>query len=213
MDANRAARMKSFEMAAPEAFRLDDETQSTRALYGLQDGDTSSFAWKCRVARRLTERGVRFIELIAGDTRIDKHWDAHANPSKYLALARNVDRPIAGLLANLKWCGMLDETLVVLTSEVGRGPLVPAPGTGGRGHHARCRSSWIAGGGIKGGMTYGASDEFGDDVAEDVVTSHDFQATLLHQLGIDHARLAYRHAGRDFRLTDVHGKVVREILA
>ncbi|MBN80516.1 MAG: hypothetical protein CMJ70_10285 [Planctomycetaceae bacterium] len=218
-DANLAARMKSFEtaaamqLAAPEAFCLDNETQSTRELYGLQDGDTSSFAWQCLVARRLAERGVRFIELIDGDTSIDKNWDAHANLSKYPALARNVDRPIAGLLSDLKCRGMLDETLVVLTSEFGRGPFVPAPGTDGRGHHARCYSSWIAGGGIKGGMTYGASDEFGDDVAENVVTAHDFQATLLHQLGIDHERLTYRHAGRDFRLTDVHGKVVREILA
>ena len=218
-DMNLAARMKSFETAAamqtaaPEAFRLVDETQATKALYGLEEGDTSSFAWQCLVARRLAERGVRFIELIDGDTSIDKNWDAHANLSKYPALARNVDRPIAALLEDLKRRGMLDETLVVLTSEFGRGPFVPTPGTDGRGHHARCYSSWIAGGGVKGGMTYGASDEFGDDVAEDVVTVHDFQATLLHQLGIDHQRLTYRHAGRDFRLTDVHGKVVRAILA
>lgn len=218
-DANLAARMKSFEtaaamqMAAPEAFRLDDETQNTRRLYGVQAGDTSSFAWQCLVARRLAERGVRFIELIDGDTSIDKNWDAHANLSKYPSLAKNVDRPIAGLLSDLKRRGMLDETLVVLTSEFGRGPFVPTPGTDGRGHHARCYSSWIAGGGVKGGITYGASDEFGDDVAENVVTVHDFQATLLHQLGIDHERLTYRHAGRDFRLTDVHGKVVKEILA
>ena len=219
VDATLAARMKSFEtaaamqIAAPEAFRLEDETQDTRRLYGLQDGDTTSFAWQCLVARRLAERGVRFIELIDGDTSIDKNWDAHANLSKYPVLARNVDRPIAALLADLKRRGMLDETLVVLTSEFGRGPFVPAPGTDGRGHHARCYSSWIAGGGVKGGITYGASDEFGDDVAENVVTAHDFQATLLHQLGIDHKRLTYRNAGRDYRLTDVHGKVVHEILA
>ncbi|MEE3373056.1 MAG: DUF1501 domain-containing protein [Planctomycetota bacterium] len=219
VDANLAARMKSFEtaaamqIAAPEAFRLDDETQDTRTLYGLRDGDTTSFAWQCLVARRLAERGVRFIELIDGDTSIDKNWDAHANLSKYPVLARNVDRPIAALLSDLKRRGMLDETLVVLTSEFGRGPFVPTPGTDGRGHHARCYSSWVAGGGVKGGITYGASDEFGDDVAENVVTAHDFQATLLHQLGIDHERLTYRHAGRDYRLTDVHGKVVHEILA
>ena len=218
-DSNLTARIKSFEtaagmqMAAPEAFELAGETRATKDLYGLREGDTSSFAWQCLVARRLAERGVRFIELIDGDTSLDKNWDAHANLSKYPRLAKNVDQPIAGLLKDLKARGMLEDTLVVFTSEFGRGPFVQSPGTDGRGHHARCYSSWIAGGGVKGGMTYGSSDELGDDVAENVVTVHDFQATLLHQLGIDHQRLTYRHAGRDFRLTDVHGHVVQDILA
>ena len=200
-------------MAAPEAFELAGETRATKDLYGLREGDTSSFAWQCLVARRLAERGVRFIELIDGDTSLDKNWDAHANLSKYPRLAKNVDQPIAGLIKDLKARGMLEDTLVVFTSEFGRGPFVQSPGTDGRGHHARCYSSWIAGGGVKGGMTYGSSDELGDDVAENVVTVHDFQAALLHQLGIDHQRLTYRHAGRDFRLTDVHGHVVQDILA
>lgn len=133
--------------------------------------------------------------------------------SNYSKLARNVDQPIAGLLKELKSRGMLEDTLVVFATEFGRGPNQPAPGVTGRGHHARAFSCWLAGAGVKGGMVNGASDEVGFDVAEDLVTVHDFQATILHLLGIDHERLTYRHAGRNFRLTDVHGNVVRPILA
>lgn len=218
-DSTLAARIKSFEtaagmqLAAPEAFDLTQESQATRELYGLRDGDNTSFAWQCLVARRMAERGVRFIELIDGDTSVDKNWDSHANMGKYEGLSRNVDQPIAALLKDLKHRGMLDETLVVWTTEFGRGPFVPSPGTDGRGHHARVYSSWLAGAGVRGGLVYGKSDEMGDKVAENIVTAHDFQATILHQLGIDHERLTYRHAGRDFRLTDVHGRVVKEILS
>ena len=217
-DASLSARIRSFEtaagmqLAAPEAFDLSKESQATLQLYGLEQGSSEGFAWQCLVARRLAERGVRFIELIDGDTSLDKNWDAHANLTKYDQLARNVDRPIAGLLRDLKARGMLDDTLVVWTTEFGRTPFVQNPGTNGRGHHARVYSSWLAGAGIAGGMTYGASDELGNEVAEDVVSVHDFQATILHQLGLDHEKLTYRHAGRDFRLTDVHGRVVNEIL-
>ncbi len=217
-DSHLKARIKSFEtaagmqLAAPDAFDLSQETQATRDLYGLRDGDTNSFAWQCLVGRRMAERGVRFIELIDGDTSIDHNWDAHAELKKYDKLAKNVDRPIAALLADLRRRGMLDDTLVVFTTEFGRTPFVPAPGTNGRGHHARVYSSWLAGAGVRGGMVYGSSDDHGDKVAENVVTAHDFQATILHQLGIDHERLTYRHAGRDFRLTDVHGRVIHEIL-
>lgn len=218
-DSKLSARIRSFEtaagmqLAAPDVFDLSQESKSTHELYGLNPGDTSSFAWQCLVARRMAERGVRFIELVDGDTSIDKNWDAHADLGKYNALARNVDRPIAGLIRDLKSRGMLDETLVVWTTEFGRGPFVPAPRTDGRGHHARVYSSWVAGGGIRGGIAYGTSDDCGDHVAENVVTVHDLQATLLHQLGLDHERLTYRHAGRDFRLTDVHGNIVRSILS
>ncbi|MCP3696196.1 MAG: DUF1501 domain-containing protein [Planctomycetaceae bacterium] len=217
-DPNLAGRIKSFEtafgmqMAAPEAFDLSGESAETHALYGLDPGSTEGFGWQCLVARRLAERGVRFIELIDGDTNIDSNWDAHAKMGTYNKLARNVDQPIAALLKDLKRRGMLDETLVVWTTEFGRGVFTPAPGAEGRGHHSRNYCSWLAGGGIRGGMVYGSSDELGDAVAENAVSVHDFQATILQQLGIDHERLTYRHAGRDYRLTDVHGRVVKEIL-
>ncbi|HIF81400.1 MAG TPA: DUF1501 domain-containing protein [Gammaproteobacteria bacterium] len=218
-DSNLRARIKSFETAAgmqtaaPEAFDLSKENEATHKLYGLKRGDTKSFGWQCMVGRRLIERGVRFVELIDGDTRIDYNWDAHANMTNYDRLARNVDQPIAGLLRDLKDRGMMEDTLLVFATEFGRGPFQPTPGVNGRGHHSRVYSSWLAGAGIKGGMIHGASDELGDNVAKDVVTVHDFQATILHLLGIDHERLTYRHAGRNFRLTDVHGNVVKPILA
>lgn len=218
-DPHLKARIKSFETAygmqaeAPEAFDLSRETDATHRLYGLERGDTKGFGWQCIVARRLAQRGVRFIELIDGDTRIDFNWDTHANMSNYNKLARNVDKPIAGLLKDLKSRGMLEDTLVVFATEFGRGPYQPAPGVTGRGHHARAFSYWMAGAGVKGGMVHGASDEVGFDVAEDLVTVHDFQATILHLLGIDHEQLTYPHAGRNFRLTDVHGNVVKSILA
>ena len=218
-DPNLVGRIKSFEtafgmqMAAPEAFDLSGESAETHALYGLKPGSTEGFGWQCLVARRLAERGVRFIELIDGDTRIDYNWDAHANMTNYDRLARNVDHPIAGLLKDLKDRGMMEDTLVVFATEFGREPFQPAPGVNGRGHHSRVYSSWLAGAGVKGGMVHGQSDELGDNVAKDVVTVHDFQATILHLLGIDHERLTYRHAGRNFRLTDVHGNVVKQILA
>lgn len=217
-DGHLAARIKSFETAfgmqasAPEAFELSKESDATLNLYGLQRGSTDGFAWQCLVARRLAERGVRFIELIDGDTSLDQNWDAHARMANYNKLARNVDRPIAGLIKDLKSRGMLDDTLIVWTTEFGRGPFCPSPGTEGRGHHAKTYCSWLAGAGIKGGSVYGSSDELGDEVAENPVSVHDFQATILHQLGIDHERLTYRHTGRDFRLTDVHGRVVKELL-
>lgn len=161
----------------------------------------------------MVERGVRFVELIDGDSGVDRSWDAHAELTKYDRLARNVDQPIAALIKDLRTRGMLDDMLVVFTTEIGHGLIVQSPGTDGRGHHSRVYSSWLAGAGIRGGMVYGRSDELGDRVAENEVSVHDLQATVLHQLGIDHERLTYRNAGRDFRLTDVHGRVVREILA
>ena len=218
-DSQLISRIKSFETAAamqtsaPEVFDLQEESRTTLQAYGLQPGDTSSFAWQCLVARRLVERGVRFVELIDGDTGVDRNWDAHAELDKYDRLARNVDQPIAALINDLKARGMFDETLIVFTTEFGRGPFVPTPGTNGRGHHAKVYSSWLAGAGVRGGVVFGRSDEFGDGVAENEVSVHDLQATILHLLGIDHQRLTYRHAGRDFRLTDVHGRVVHDVLS
>ena len=218
-DSNLAARVKSFEtafgmqMQAPEVFDISKESDATLKLYGLERGATKGFGWQCLVARRMAERGVRFIELIDGGTSIDYNWDAHANMGTYNRLAPRVDLPIAGLIRDLKAHGMLEDTAVVWTTEFGRTPCVPDPTAEGRGHHAKVYSSWVAGGGFKGGSVYGASDEWGDAVAENEVSVHDLQATLLHQLGLDHTRLTYRHAGRDYRLTDVHGRVVKELLA
>jgi Protein of unknown function (DUF1501) len=214
-DSELAARIRSFETAfhmqaaAPEALDIGQESDETLSLYGLKRGDTESFAWQCLVARRLAERGVRFIELI--DRGASNNWDAHSDMAQHEPLAKAIDRPIAGLLQDLKRRGMLDETLVVWTTEFGRTPGQDGPA--GRGHHGACFSSWLAGGGVKGGVAHGETDPIGATVADGLCHVHDFHATILHLLGIDHTRLTFRHAGRDFRLTDVQGNVVREILA
>jgi hypothetical protein len=219
VDPNLAARIKSFETAfgkqreAPEAFDISKESDATLRLYGLDRGSRTGFGWQCLVARRLAERGVRFVELINGGTSIDHNWDAHAYMPVYNKLAPAVDKPIAGLLRDLKSRGMLEDTVVVWTTEFGRTPTVPDPTAEGRGHHATAYSSWVAGGGFAGGRTYGVSDDIGGLVVQNEVSVHDLQATILHQLGLDHKRLTYRHAGRDYRLTDVHGEIVRGILA
>ena len=211
------ARIRSFETAfgmqreAPEAFDLSGETEATLKLYGIQQGATSGFGWQCLVARRLAERGVRFLELI--DVGSSNNWDSHANMGDHERLARGIDRPIAGLLSDLKQRGMLDRTLVVWTTEFGRTPFHETANHAGREHHKHCFTSWMAGGGVKGGIVHGQSDEYGIRTAEDAVHTHDLHATMLHLLGIDHERLTFRHAGRDFRLTDVHGRVVQEIIA
>jgi uncharacterized protein (DUF1501 family) len=157
----------------------------------------------------MAERGVRFIELI--DVGSNNNWDAHADIRAHEPLAKNVDKPISGLLRDLKSRGMLDDTLVVWTTEFGRTPFID--GKTGRSHHNAAFSSWLAGGGVKGGMVYGRTDDYGAKVIENPVHVHDFHATILHLLGFDHTKLTFRHAGRDFRLTDVSGEVVREILA
>ena len=210
-----AARIKSFETAfhmqteAPEAFDISGETEETLGLYGLKPGETEGFGWKCLVARRLSERGVRFIEIIDGSS--SHNWDQHGNMAEHADHAKVIDQPIAGLLKDLKRSGMLEETLVVWTTEFGRTP--GADGDKGRGHHSACFSSWMAGAGIKPGINYGSTDEIGATVGENRVHVHDFHATILHLLGIDHTRLTYRHGGRDYRLTDVHGNVVHDILS
>jgi len=213
-DQELAARIRTFETAyhmqsgAREAFDISQETRETLELYGLKDGQSDGFGWKCLVARRLAERGVRFIELIDGSS--SNNWDQHGNMAEHADHAKVIDQPVAGLLKDLKRCGMLQDTLLVWTTEFGRTPGVD--GDKGRGHHSACFSSWMAGAGVKGGVSYGKTDEIGATVVEDQVHVHDFHATILHLLGIDHERLTFRNAGRDFRLTDVHGKVVREIL-
>jgi hypothetical protein len=213
-----AARVRTFEtafgmqMEAPEAFDLSKETDETLALYGLKRGSTQGFAWQCLMARRLAERGVRFIELI--DTGSSGNWDAHGDMvGNHTPLAKNVDQPIAGLLKDLKRRGMLDDTLVVWTTEFGRTPFNNAANATGREHHNWAFSSWLAGGGAKPGVAYGATDEYGIRVVENAVHVHDFHATILHLLGLEHTRLTYRHAGRDYRLTDVAGEIVHGILA
>ena len=214
-DNDLAARMRTFETAfhmqteAREVFDLSRETDSTLALYGMKRGQNDGFGWQCIVARRLAERGVRFIELVDGSS--SDNWDQHGDMAEHAKHARNIDRPISGLLRDLKQRGMLDETLVVWTTEFGRTPGVD--GSKGRGHHSSCYSSWLAGGGAKGGLAYGSTDEIGATVAENKVHVHDFHATILHLLGLDHTRLTYRHGGRDYRLTDVHGELVHKILA
>ncbi len=210
-----AARLQSFETAfgmqseMPGVFDFSKETDATMNLYGLERGQTKGFGWQCLVARRLAERGVRFIELI--DTGSSGNWDVHGEINNMIPLAKNVDRPIAGLIKDLKSRGMLDDTLVVWTTEFGRSPWGGPPH--GREHYNKTFSSWMAGGGIKPGMVYGASDEYGIDITENLMSVHDFHATILHCLGFDHTKLTYRHAGRDFRLTDVHGSVVKALLA
>ena len=216
-DANLTARIRSFETAfgmqteAPEAFNLSQETDATLRLYGLPRGSTSGFGWQCLVARRLAERGVRFIELI--DVGASGNWDSHGDMADHGRLARNVDLPIAGLLKDLKRRGMLDDTLVVWTTEFGRTPFNTGRDARGREHHSEAFASWMAGGGVKGGFSYGETDEHGNGVVENECHIHDFHATILHLLGLDHERLTYRHAGRDFRLTDVAGQVVHDIMA
>jgi uncharacterized protein (DUF1501 family) len=162
------------------------------------------------VARRLVERGVRVVQLF--DVGSNTNWDSHNDIADHVALSRNVDRPIAALLTDLKQRGLLDETLIVGCSEFGRTPwqdLTPR----GRGHHSKCFTCFLAGGGVKGGFSYGVSDEYGDGPAENPVHVHDFHATILHLMGLDHTKLTYKFQGREFRLTDVHGKLVEKLLA
>ena len=200
-----------MQQEAPEAFNLSDETEATLSLYGLDRGATTGFGWQCLVARRLAERGVRFIELI--DVGSSNNWDSHGNMGDHERLAKAIDLPIAGLIKDLKQRGLLDTTLVVWTTEFGRTPFNQTKDHAGREHHNLCFTSWMAGGGVKGGMVYGQSDEYGILPIEGAVHTHDFHATILHLLGLDHERLTYRFAGRDFRLTDIAGEVINPILA
>ena len=211
------ARIRSFEtafgmqMEVPQVLDLSKESDATLDLYGLKRGETNGFGWQCLMARRLVEQGVRFVELI--DTGSSGNWDAHGDMLTHAPLAKNVDQAIAGLLRDLKQRGMLEDTLVVWTTEFGRTPFVEAKNANGREHHHWVFSSWLAGAGVKAGSVYGESDDFGINVGKDPVHVHDFHATILHLLGFDHECLTYRHTGRDYRLTDVSGNVVRGLLS
>jgi hypothetical protein len=206
-----AARMQ---LTVPDLLNLDGETRETHALYGL-DSDfefTRSYARQCLTARRLIERGVRFVELTCPRIGGYDRWDAHGGlVNNHGQNARAVDQPIRGLLVDLRQRGLLDETLVVFSGEFGRTPF--AQGSDGRDHNEHGFSLWMAGGGVRGGMSFGETDEWGYKAVTDRLEMHDLHATMLHLLGIDHTRLTYRFGGRDIRLTDVHGQVIDPILA
>jgi len=212
-----AARMRAFEtafgmqMAVPEAFDFSKETGATHSLYGLNPGQTNGFGWQCLAARRLAERGVRFIELI--HTGSSGNWDSHGDMMDHKRLAKQVDRPIYGLLTDLKQRGLFEDTLVVWTTEFGRTPFNSSADHKGREHHNWAFTTFLAGAGIRAGYTHGATDEIGLKSVVDPVHTHDFHATILHLLGLNHKRLTYFHDGRDFRLTDVSGKVVKNLVA
>lgn len=219
-DSALSARMKSYETAyrmqteAPEAFDLSKESDATLNLYGVKRGETKGFGWQCLMARRLVQRGVRFIELIDSGSSFTTNWDAaHGDIKTHESRAKRVDKPTSALIRDLKSLGLLKDTLVVFTTEFGRTPFVDKPEAKGREHHNLAYSSWIAGAGVKPGITYGETDEFGIKIAKNEVHVHDFHATILHLLGFDHEKLTFRHAGRDFRLTDVSGNVVKAILS
>ncbi len=216
-DPEIATRIASYEMAyrlqssAPELTDLASETPETLELYGA-DPDKPSFARACLLARRMVERGVRFVSIY------HEGWDAHSDVvGNHKKNCGETDRPAAALVEDLRRRGLLDETLVIWGGEFGRTPMVESNAALGRSlgrdHHPQAYSMWLAGGGIRAGMTYGRTDELGFNIVENPVHVHDLQATVLHQLGLDHERLTYRYAGRDFRLTDVHGKVVTDIMA
>jgi hypothetical protein len=216
-DPEIAARIASYEMAfrmqtsAPDLIDLSDETKATLDLYGAEPGKPS-FAVNCLLARRLVERGVRFVQLYHTD------WDHHGSPGADLQggldkVCLDIDRPCAGLIMDLKARGLLDDTLVVWGGEFGRTPMGEVRERIGRNHHVDAYTMWLAGGGIKPGITLGQTDEFGFAAVEDRVHVHDLQATILHLLGLDHERLTYHYQGRDFRLTDVEGKVITGLLA
>ncbi|WP_372721915.1 DUF1501 domain-containing protein [Novipirellula sp.] len=212
LDSQLAARLESFELAfrmqmeTPSLMDLSRETATTFAEYGINGGPTDNFGRQCLLARRLSESGVRFVQVT------HNYWDQHSKlKEKHTELAGEVDQPIAALLADLKRRGLLEDTLVIWGAEFGRTPT--AQGNDGRDHNPHAFTYWMAGGGVKRGFSYGQSDEFGFYAAEQKVHIHDFHATVLHLLGIDHQRLTYRYGGRDFRLTDVEGNVISELFS
>jgi hypothetical protein len=218
-----AARIESFELAyrmqlaAPEAFDIASEPEYIQRLYGLDNKQCAHFARQALVARRLVERGVRFIQIYSGGMENERSWDGHRDiAGNHRQFAGETDQPIAALLADLKQRGLMESTLVVCCGEFGRLPIVQKTKDQnhlGRDHNPHAFTAWFAGGGIKGGTHYGQTDEIGHKAVVDRVSVNDLHATILHLLGIDHAQLTYRYSGRDFRLTDVAGEVVRGILA
>ena len=218
-DSRLEARIRSYEMAAklqvsaPEVLDISGESEATKKLYGLNEAVTADFGLSCLVARRLLERGVRFIQLWSGaDNGFPRrNWDSHEDLFKdHGGMAQGMDRPAAALIKDLKARGLLDDTVVYWTTEFGRMPC--SQGARGRDHNPFTFTSWLAGGGVRGGVTYGSSDEWSYRAAENPIYCYDVHATVLHLLGIDHERLTFRHNGIDRRLTDVHGEVIHEIL-
>jgi hypothetical protein len=214
-----SARIETFElayrmqMAAPEAIDINRETVQTQKLYGLDNPKCTHFARQCLIARRLVERGVRFVQIYSGGMENELSWDGHRDIVKnHSGFALETDQPIAGLLTDLQARGLLDSTLVIWGGEFGRLPIVQKGGTG-RDHNPHAFTVWLAGGGVKAGVLYGATDEIGFKAVTNRVSVHDLHATILHLLGLEHTKLTYRFNGRDFRLTDVEGEVVREVIA
>jgi len=217
-DSRLEARIQSYELAAkmqlsaPAAFDLSKESEVTRKAYGMDEGATEDFGRRCLLARRLAERGTRFVQVWSGPSGATGNWDNHGSISRELPpIARSVDKPIAGLLRDLKARGLFEDTLLIWTTEFGRTPF--AQSKDGRDHNGGSFVSWMAGAGVRPGVAYGRSDDWGYQAAEGKMYCYDFHATILHLLGIDHERLTFRQNGLDRRLTDVHGRVVKEILA
>lgn len=213
-----AARIRTYELAyrmqseATEAVDIGRETPATRALYGLDGAETAGFGRQCLLARRLVERGVRFVQLYSGGGVFDQSWDAHNGiVHNHEMRAREIDRPIAGLIQDLKQRGLFDDTLLVFHTEFGRMPFTE--GGSGRDHNPHVFTCWLAGAGVRGGVTFGESDEIGFKAGENSRTVFDLNATILHLLGLDHKRLTYHYSGRNMRLTDVSGEVIRGVLA
>jgi len=219
--ARLAGRRETFRTArglqelAPDVLDISQETKETLADYGVKGDDKTSYAAQCIMARRLIESGVRFVEVIDAIGACRDNWDAaHRDIASHAKYAKRVDQPIAALIGDLKQRGLFDETLLIFCTEFGRTPWAQdGKGTKSRNHHPDAFSSWIAGGGVKRGIIYGKTDDIGNHVEENAVHMHDFHATILHLLGLNHEQLTFRYAGRDFRLTDVHGHVVKELLS
>jgi arylsulfatase A-like enzyme len=215
-----AARIESFEMAyrmqmaAPEALDLNREPESIRNLYGLDNKKSAHFGKQCLMARRLVERGVRFVQIYSGGMDNQASWDGHIDiAGNHRGFAEETDQPIAALLTDLRQRGLADSTLVLCCGEFGRLPIAQKSDKPGRDHNPHAFTAWLFGGGVKGGVHYGETDDIGFKAAVDKVSVNDLHATVLHLLGINHEKLTYRYNGRDFRLTDVAGEVVNRILA
>ena len=217
-DAELDAVINSYELGwrmqnrAPDTLDLSKETAETKSLYGIGNKPTDTFGRQCLMARRLSEAGVRYVQVTYGDSGANPAWDQHTDLAKHAVHAKAVDQPIAALLADLKRRGLLEDTLVWWGSEFGRTPYAQTNGTG-RDHNPAGFTVWLAGGGVKPGFAFGATDEFGHRAVQDEVHMHDLHATILHLLGLNHEKLTYRYAGRNFRLTDVYGRVVKDLIA
>jgi len=213
-----AARIESFELAyrmqsaAPEALAVDQEPEHVKKLYGLDDDKCKHIASQCLTARRMVERGVRFVQIYSGGMENQRSWDGHNDiKGNHSQFAAETDKPVAGLITDLAQRGLLNETLIVWGGEFGRLPVAQKGSKPGRDHNPHAFTNWMVGGGIKGGVSYGETDEIGHKAAVNKVTVNDLHATILHLLGMDHERLTYRYNGRDFRLTDVAGRVIKEV--